>query len=185
MIDSYSPYAVVFATGGEAFMPKIPGADLKSVTTVTPILSGEKKYTNKKIVVVGSGMTGLETAELLIEQGNSVTIVEMMDKLAPGGYLTNVTDVVQRLEAANTRFLLGRRLERIEDGMLHLRRENGVFESVEADAAILAIGVRSKKEMTQECKGHYERMFVIGDAEKPGRIGNATAKAFEMARTLQ
>ena len=51
--------------------------------TVTPILTGERKYSGRDIAVVGSGMTGLETAELLVNQGNTVTIIEMAEKLPP------------------------------------------------------------------------------------------------------
>lgn len=184
-IDSYHPYAVFLATGGEAVAPRIPGADLDAVTTVTPILTGERKYAGKEIAVIGSGMTGLETAELLVEQGNTVTIIEMADKIAPGAYPVNSSDVIGRLKKGGARFLPGRKLERIGDGMLCLSRRDGVLEEIQTDATVLAIGVRSSNALEKECAGHFEWLYSVGDAVKPGRIGNATRDAFELARALR
>lgn len=184
ILDSFHPYAIFLATGSEALAPRIPGSDSDSVTTVTPILTGERKYDGKEVAVIGSGMTGLETAEFLMEQGNTVTIIEMAEKIAPGAYPVNASDVIERLKKGGVRFLPGRKLERIGDGMLYLSRKNGVREEIRTDATVLAIGVRSSNELETECTGHFERLYSIGDAVKPGRINNATRSAFEMARAL-
>ena len=185
VIESYHPYAVFLATGADAAAPNIPGSDLDSVSTVTPVLMGERKYTDREIAVIGSGMTGLETAELLTEQGNAVTIIEMADQIAPGAYPTNSEDVIARLEKWGVRFLHSRKLERIGDGMLYLRCKDGVLEEIRTDATVLAIGVRSSNELEKQCAGHFERLYTIGDAKKPGRIGNATRSAFDLACTLR
>ena len=58
-------------------------------------------------------------------------------------------------------------------------------EEIPADATVLAIGVRSSQALEKECTGHFERLYTIGDAVKPGRIGNAVRSAFEQARALQ
>ncbi|MBT9779852.1 FAD-dependent oxidoreductase [Clostridium sp. MCC353] len=184
IIGEYQPFAVIIATGGEAASPRIPGSDKESVVTVTSILNGEKYYSEKRIAVIGSGMTGLETAEYLLEQGNSVTIIEMADQIAPGAYPTNVRDVLQRLEKGAVRFLPGRRLDRIGDGILYLSRKDGVLETVLIDVTVLAIGVRSCDTLAKECDGHYAHLYVIGDAQKPARIGDATRRAFEIARSI-
>lgn len=184
VIDTYHPHAVIFATGGEAISPRISGSESESVVTVTPILTGEKSYSNKKIAVVGSGMTGLETAELLLEQGNTITVIEMVDKIALGAHPSNSMDVVKRLKQGNVRFFLGRRLDQIDDGMLHLSRKDGVLESISTDVTVLATGVCSCNMLAKECSGHYDHLYTIGDAEKPGRIGDATRGAFELARSL-
>lgn len=185
VIESFSPYAVFLATGAQAAAPGIPGAESDAVTTVTPILTGERKYDGKKVAVIGSGMTGLETAELLMEQGNAVTIIEMAGKIAPGAYPINASDVIGRLKKGGARFLPGRKLERIGAGMLYLSRGNGVREEIRADATVLAVGVRSCSALEKECAGHFERLYPIGDAVKPGRIANATRSAFELARGLR
>ena len=99
-------------------------------------------------------------------------------------YPINASDVIGRLKQGGARFLPGRRLERICGGMLYLRRKDGVPEEIRADATVLALGVRSRGALEQACAGHYERRYSIGDAIRPGRIGNATRSAFERARAL-
>lgn len=185
IIDSFHPYAVFLATGGEAAAPRIPGSESDAVMTVTPILTGERKYSGREIAVVGSGMTGLETAELLVDQGNTVTIIEMADKIAPGAYAVNSSDVIERLKKGGVRFLPGRKLDRIGSGMLYLTRKDGVSEEIRTDVTVLAIGVRSNNALEKECAGYFPRLYTLGDAVKPGRISNATGSAFLSARELQ
>lgn len=98
IIESFHPYAVFLATGAEALAPRIPGSESNTVTTVTPVLTGEREYAGKEVAVIGSGMTGLETAEFLMARDNAVTIIEMADKIAPGAYPINASDVIGRLE---------------------------------------------------------------------------------------
>lgn len=109
----------------------------------------------------------------------------MADQIAPGAYPTNSEDVIARLKKGGVRFLLGRKLERIGDGMLYLRRKDGVLEEIRTDATVLAIGVRSSNDLEKQCAGHFELLYTIGDAKKPGRIGNATRSAFELACTIR
>ena len=79
----------------------------------------------------------------------------------------------------------GRKLERISSNQLHLSRKDGVMESIATDATVLSIGVRSRNELEKEVSGCCDRLYVIGDAKKPGRIGDATRSAFEVARKIQ
>ena len=51
------------------------------------------------------------------------------------------------------RFLPGRKLERIGDGMLYLSRKNGVREEIKTDATVLAIGVRSNNALAMPIPG--------------------------------
>ena len=114
-----------------------------------------------------------------------MTVIGSPEKLAPEAFAVNASDVIERLKQGGVRLLTGRRLERIGDGMLYLRRKrDGVQEEIKTDAAVLAIGVRSNNALERECAGHFERLYSIGDAAKPGRIGNATRSAFELARAL-
>ena len=49
------------------------------------------------VAVIGSGMTGIETAEFLAEQGNRVQIFEMADEIGPGVFPQILTDCLTRL----------------------------------------------------------------------------------------
>lgn len=185
MLKELKPYAVVIATGGAAVKPRIPGAEQEHVFTTTEALDGSAKLTGKHVAVIGSGMTGLETAEKLIEDGNTVTIVEMADEIAPGTYHQQIENAMPVLEKANTEFFLGHKLMKINTNSIELENtKNGMKREVAADAVILAVGVRSVNNLVEESRKHFNTV-AVGDADKVGRIVNATRSAYDAAVTLR
>lgn len=67
--------------GSKPIIPKsIKGLNGKHVHTPVEILNGELKFYSENILVVGSGMTGLETAELLASQLNRVKFLKWLMK---------------------------------------------------------------------------------------------------------
>ena len=93
-IDEYRPYAVIIATGGCSVKPaSIPGVQLSNVCTITEILDGTVKLSGKNVSVIGSGMSGLETAEKLAGDGNTITVIEMADKISPQTYSQQLYDI--------------------------------------------------------------------------------------------
>ncbi len=79
---------LVLATGADAFIPELPGRDLKGVFKLNHPNDADdiKKATGdccKNVVIVGAGLIGLEVAEALTSNGHAVTVVEMMDSVVP------------------------------------------------------------------------------------------------------
>lgn len=184
LIDSMKPDIVINATGGNAIHPKAFTGD--NVSTVTEILNSTVKLENKKVAVIGSGMTGLETSELLISQGNRVTIVEMADSIAPGAWFQHVDDAMEKLEAADTEFLTGHKLLAIKPNGIELERlSSGTKVFVEADYVVLSLGVRPDTALFDEIKESKNyKVYNIGDSVKIGRIANATESAYQLAVNL-
>ena len=118
IIASYSPEIVITATGGNAIHPKSFNGD--NVVTVTQVLNGSIDISNKKVAVIGSGMTGLETSELLVSKGNKVTVVEMADKIAPGAWFQQLDDALPVLEKAGTEFLTSHKLLSVSSSGIEL-----------------------------------------------------------------
>ena len=113
------PYAVICATGGIPLKPRsIPGLDGEKVFTAPEIILGEKTLKDSRVAVIGSGMTGLETAEILCAQGNKVTMVEMAPELAPGTWFQLVDDVMSRIAPYGPEIRTGTKLVSVEDGKI-------------------------------------------------------------------
>lgn len=182
LLEELEPYAVVFATGANAVRPgSIKGSDLPNVYTSTDILSGKVELTGKKIAVIGSGMTGLETAEKLCE-ANRITVIEMADTIAPGTWMQHVDDAMPRLEANGTKFMTSQKLIEITDNSVTTEStKDGRKTCVMADAVVLAMGVRSDNELYKECGDKFANSYIIGDADKGGRIADAVSAALEIA----
>ncbi len=72
------------------------------------------------MAVVGSGLTGLETAEKLAEDGNRLLVVEMLEQIGPGAYHQNLEDVLGRLKESRPEFITSHKLVEIREGEIVL-----------------------------------------------------------------
>ena len=183
-IDTYDPDIVITATGGSAVYPKAFRAE--NVSTVTEILDGSVKLENKKVAVIGSGMTGLETSELLIEQGNKVVIVEMSDTIAPGAWFQHVDDAMPKLKAGGTEFLPGHKLLSVgEKGIILERTKDNTKVELDVDYVVLSMGVRPETDLFNEIKDSKSyKAYNIGDSVKIGRIADATESAYQLVMCI-
>ena len=185
-LKEINPYAVFVATGAKAIRPRIEGADGKNVCTVTEILDGTIKPEKKKIAVIGSGMTGLETADMLAENGNDVIIVEMADTVAPGTYHQHTDNILPKLKERGVQIVTSQKLVKVTDRTIELEDViDGIKTDFPIDLVVLSVGVRSCNEIVDDIKNNFSNVFVIGDAHKPGRIASATREAFDTARSLK
>ena len=185
-IAEYKPYAVIFATGANAVKPRsITGTDLPHVYTSTDILNGSVKLDGKKVALIGSGMTGLETAETIC-QNNEVTVIEMADTIAPGTWMQHVDDIKPKLEKAGTKFYTSKKLAEIKENDIILEDvKTGSRSMLQADAVVLAMGVRPDNALYEECKIGFPRVYIIGDAMKSGRIADATTAALDTVLAIK
>ncbi|OUM62298.1 hypothetical protein PIROE2DRAFT_61983 [Piromyces sp. E2] len=178
-VKEVAPELIVMATGGQALHPNISGAHEDYVCTTTPVLKGEICPTEKNVVIIGSGLTGLDTAELLVQHKNKVTMVDMADTIAPGASGIALQEIVPTLKKEGVTFLLGHTLEAIRDHSVVLSTKQEVKITVPADLVILAVGVKSDNGLAKELKSTTAiPTYIIGDAEKPGRIVHAIHNAF-------
>lgn len=185
IIASYSPEIVITATGGNAIHPKSFNGD--NVVTVTQILNGDIDISNKKVAVIGSGMTGLETSELLVSKGNKVIVVEMADKIAPGAWFQQLDDALPVLEKAGTEFLTSHKLLSVSSSGIELENlKDKKAVAIKVDLVVLSLGVRSDNSLYNDIKNSDSyKVYNIGDSKKIGRIANATESAYQLVMNIE
>lgn len=185
IIASYSPEIVITATGGNAIHPKSFNGD--NVVTVTQVLNGSIDISNKKVAVIGSGMTGLETSELLVSKGNKVTVVEMADKIAPGAWFQQLDDALPVLEKAGTEFLTSHKLLSVSSSGIELENlKDKKAVAIKVDLVVLSLGVRSDNSLYNDIKNSDSyKVYNIGDSKKIGRIANATESAYQLVINIE
>ncbi len=186
MIADMKPDAVVVATGSKSFIPDgIPGTDGKNVYTVEDVLSGKAVLDGKKVVMIGAGMTGLETAEFLTAKGCKMTIADMTKCAAPKANPTNVADVCGRLNQAGTEYVFKHALKEIRpDGVVLESVEDKAETFVVADAVVLSLGNKPDNALADALKEKGIAVKVIGSAKKDGMIAPATGSGFRIGRSL-
>lgn len=186
MVMKEKPDAVILATGSVSVIPeKIPGIEGKNVYTVEAVLSGEAALTGKNIAVVGAGLTGLETAEYLLEGKNKVTVIDVLDKPAPNANHTNVADVCGRLAKSGVTYMLGHSLKEVcEDGIILETVQNKEEVKLSADAVVLSLGFRPDRTLVSELEEKGVEVKIVGSAVKDGNIAPAVRTGYEAGREL-
>lgn len=185
-IRALDPYAVIVATGGTPMRPGfIPGINNENVITANEVLLKEYEVENMRVVVIGSGMTGLETTEYLNEHGNDVTVVEMADEIAPGAWFQLVDDAMQRISKFNTKFMTSTKLCSIdEEGVVVEDIKTGEKQKLKADCVVLAMGVKSDRLLSHQIESYGYRTYRVGDADKSGTIAHACHSAYDTAMKI-
>ena len=147
---------LVMATGAAPVMPKsiagIDGDNVFVVRNVTDIKKLKAKVDCpdvKKIAVVGGGFIGVEVAENLKHAGKDVCLIEGMNQImAPFDY-----DMVQilhkEMDDNGVKLYLSSSVSAIREGFVTAIKDGKEFD-VEADAVVMAIGVRPETGLAVE-----------------------------------
>ncbi len=142
---------LLLANGADSFIP--PVGELRKASNVYGLrnLSDAQAIVkeaeqDQNVLVIGSGLVGLDAACGLLERGKKITIVEMADRILPVQLDEHAASAYQKLfENAGVRFVLGRKASGAvceADGRIHkVTLDNG--EEIPCDLLIVAAGVRS------------------------------------------
>jgi len=181
LIRSFDPYGVIVATGGTPIVPAIPGADMAHVCTAEQVLSGQVQVKGEKVVVVGGGVTGLETAEVL-SANHSVTVVEMAKNVGTTLYTTVKLFLMGRLQAAGVKIMTEQKLTQITADEVILTRGNAEeLCCLQADAVVLAMGVRPDRSLAEQIMAEFDHVTYVGDVSRTGQIADAMREANDKA----
>lgn len=186
VIRNLKPMALVVACGAEPVVPKLPGIDGKNVYLAEDVVAGRVQPAGR-IAVAGTGLTGLETAEMLCSAGHEVALVEMAPEIGPGIFPAIRNDELGRLLAQKPAVYAGHKLLSINAGDITLANmSSGEEVHLEVDSVVLALGVRPKKQVYDELKQAFPELDIraVGDARRGGRIGDAIRDGFEAGYTI-
>jgi 2,4-dienoyl-CoA reductase-like NADH-dependent reductase (Old Yellow Enzyme family)/thioredoxin reductase len=184
LIDELQPEAVVIATGGVPLIPDIPGTQQERVATAFDILDG-KLRPGRRILVIGGGMVGCETADFLGQlRGREVTLVEAFPEIARDVGDATRHFLLQRLAQENVRIITSALVKRItEDGVI-LERNDSEERLSSFDTIILALGVVPLNNLASRIQAKVKEMYVIGDAKQTRKAIDAIAEGTEVGRMI-
>lgn len=135
--------------------------------------------------MAGSGMTGLETVEVLNANGNRVTVIEMADTIAPGTWFQLVDDEMSRIQGHGTKMYTGKRLMKIlPDRVIVEDVTTAELQEIKADQVVLSLGVRPENGLYQQLKTRIPRVYLVGDAAGSGTISDAVHSAWDTAKEI-
>ncbi|WP_202320224.1 FAD-dependent oxidoreductase [Archaeoglobus neptunius] len=144
---------LVLATGSVPSKPPIEGIDAEGVVTLTSAEDAEKivelwEEGAEKAVIIGAGLIGLESAEALKNLDMDVTVIEMMNRVAPALLDREMANLVENhLREKEVKVLTSTRVERIitENDRVSAVVADG--KEFAADVVVIATGVKPNTEL--------------------------------------
>jgi 2-enoate reductase len=173
---------VVLAAGSSAFMPPIEGVE--TAAPANDYLLGLKKP-GKKVVVIGGGLVGCETAAYMKETAEEVTIVEMLDDiLAISEHCLNNDQALRTIIRDRNIGVVGNaKVTKIAADSITYTKD-GQELNLECDTVIIAAGYRPNNQLESALEDKVEDLTVIGDAEAPRKILTAVHEGYHTIRVM-
>ena len=199
-IEAEAPDEVVLATGAVPLSPGIPGADRPHVVQAWDVLDGRVRV-GHRVVVIGGGAVGVETALYLAEKGTlsgdairfllvnraedpevlyematrgtkSVTLVEMTDRVGRDIGKTTRWGMLQHAARDGVRTLTDTTALEITETGLRVETADGT-EEIPADTVVLGVGAVSYNPLEETVRSLGIPCKVVGDARRVGKAFDA------------
>lgn len=181
LVQALAPVGVFLAMGGKQIHPNLSGLDMEHVIEANDIVSGTVQVSGK-VAIIGSGLVGLETAELVLTQGQTkdVTVVDMLPKIGQSIFPSILWELNKHLTPFAPTYLPSHKLESVDDAGLHLvKMEDNSPVTVNADYVVLALGTKPVKATVTPFLDAFERVEILGENKQaPGRIANSIADGY-------
>ena len=211
LIAKEKPDAVILATGAQEVIPPIPGIDLPQVFQAWDVLEGNV-HTGQRVVVIGGGAVGVETAMFLAEKGTlsgealkflltnraedpavlydlsirgtkSVVLVEMIAKVGQDIGRSTRWGMLQELVRAGVKTKTNTKaLEIVEDGVRV--EKDGKDTLLEADTVVIAAGSAPYNPLEEVLKTEQIPYQVVGDAKEVARAFDAVHAGYAAGMTV-
>jgi 2-enoate reductase len=178
-----APDIVFIATGATPIIPEISGVERAKVATATDVLLWRKEI-GESVLVLGGGLVGCETGLHLAQQGKKVTIVEIFGSLARDMFAINRMHLMRLLADAGVKILTETTVAEIMDDGVTVIDKSGKRSELQNDIVVLALGLKSNRNLEQSLKDKRLETLVIGDCVRPRKVMNAIWEGFRFARLV-
>lgn len=181
---SFHPAAVVVSCGARPRILPLPGFDLPHVVTAEAVLQG-KAAVRGRSVIIGSGLTGLETAAVLLKDHHPVSLVEMMPVIGGAIFPAVLNDEMSRITPYHPDMYTGHSIRSVQEHTVTLERLSDHQQVIiPADTVILSMGLVPQQDTVDAFRAAFDTIRVIGDAAGGGRIATAIQQGYEAGFTL-
>lgn len=170
---------IILATGAVPLIPNITGLKEHSTLIAHDILAGKEVISNKKVLILGGGIVGVETAEYLLQYQNSVDIVEMRESLAPELNKLVRKNILDILSLNNCYFYTKTKVEKINSSGIIANHNDQILTLEGYNEVVIALGAKSYNPLENIAKKYSKEVYTIGDARK---VRDAKAAIYEAAK---
>lgn len=185
----FKGWEVIAGAGAQPIVvPAFTG--FKQWMTADDVLAG-RAFPGRKIVVIGGGSVGCETADYLAPLVNDlyprnreITLLEMAPGVMASESGPGRSLLVQRMMAKGVQMICGAKVEKVDESSIWYTRDGQQHCIADADTLVLAMGYKADPALEEMLKAAGASYHLIGDANKVGTIKDAIGAGYETAKAL-
>lgn len=182
LVNQMKPDVLIVAVGADPAKPPIPGLDNPKVIVGATMHYAPQNY-GDKVVVIGGGLIGCESAAELHAEGRDVTVVEMLPGIAPG--CGQAQSNALRVGMQGVKVRTSTACKRITDEGVWVQAEGKDEELIPADSVILSAGMHPRTALVEELqKATVPEFYAIGDCAAARKMGDAIREGYYTALNL-
>lgn len=187
LVKEFAPDHIIWAAGGRPIVPgSIPGLHSPKVFLATEAISNCCDV-GDRVVVVGGGLVGVETALQMDMWGKKVTCIDMA-KTIPSEPGFKMNDMVMKMymDKSNVTFMPATKLVKVEGDLFTCTvtvENKGEEKTLECDTVLLALGFLPTSAQAEALK-EIAPVSIIGDGLRPRKIVYAIEDAYDAVREL-
>jgi len=178
LINKYDE--VVIATGSVPEKIKINGLN---EFYWAEILLKENLPENKKVLIIGGGLIGVDIATALIPLNNQVIIVKRTTDFGEDMEMIAKLLSLKMMKEKGTVFSDHTNIKKIDGRTVYAEKDGKDIQFNDIDIIVISTGMKSYNPLEEELKNNI-KIHLVGDVKKIGNAQDAIKDAYEIAKTL-
>ena len=180
--NEFKDYEIITTVGAT---PKeiAPYKVFKQTMTADDILSG-KKFPGRKIVIIGGGSVGCETADYLAPLINDlfptnrdITLIEMTKGLMTGESGATKSLLTRRMMEKGVKIELNSKITYVDENTIKYEKNHQEYVLDDVDTLVFAVGYNP-------VASPIENAHLIGDCQKVGTLKDAITNAYQITKEI-
>jgi len=175
-VEEVAPDVVVLASGSRPIVPKIPGIEKDNIVYAEEILS-VKKQPGEKVLVIGGGLVGCETAAFIAQKGKDVILVEMLEDIANDiGFFYRYL-LLNKLQELGVKIYTNTTVRKVQGNKVTIEKGKETEELSPISTVVVAAGYNADRELLSQLSGKY-KVYSVGDCKEVRKMIDAIHEGF-------
>ena len=172
-----APDELIIALGADLLRPRFPGSEGENVLMAEEADRCPERV-GARVAVIGGGQVGIETAIHQAQLGKQVTIIEGLDTVGRDANFRYKRTYQYMFERLGIETLTGALCTEITPESVVCER-GGARVTVPADTAVIAIGMRPRRDAAEAFLGCAPEVRILGNCAKVGQTMDAIRAGFD------
>ena len=176
LVEREAPAVLVVAVGAAPILPAIPGIESPKIVLANNLSEGIA--IGKKVVILGGGLVGSESAVHLAQDGRDVTVVEMMKEIAIDANARHRPILLNMIDKLKIKVETGMKGIKINEEGLVCADAKGKERVIEADTVVCSVGQLPLREVVNGLLDAAPEVVQVGDCVKPQKVTEALYRGY-------